>query len=191
MSRLDKGVYWCARDLDGIPIGNHHFILIVAPNTTGGFDGESVLTEDASEGTTYFYTIGAFKKENEDLKFIKVSINQNADVQAVREYLDPDEHTNPIEPDFDLEPHFVAPPSGSIENFISSVVQLAVNYKSKEDNIEYPPIPYSLIDENCSAWINTLFKVAGIGKSEREELGEFFGIDFGEEDLISEEFFAL
>lgn len=186
MSRLDKGVYWCARDLDGIPIGNHHFILIVAPNTTGGFDGESVLTEDAPEGTTYFYTVGGFKKLGiiiDPTEVIKMVVNEKSDVKAVREYLDPEEHTNALTPDYDLEAHLVTPPSSSVETFIKQVVQLATNFKAKGE------IEYNLIDENCSAWINTLFKVAGISEAERLELGEFFGIDFGEEDLIPEEFF--
>jgi hypothetical protein len=111
-------------------------------------------------------------------------INQQSDVKAVREYLDPEEHTSPLTPDYDLEAHLVTPPSGSVGNFIATVIQLATNFKAKGD------IQYNLIDENCSAWINTLFKVAGISETEREELGEFFGIDFGEEDLIPEEFFT-
>ena len=184
MSRLDEGVYWCARDLDGSPIGNHHFILIIALDTTGGFDEESVLTEDASDGTTYFYTVGGFKGADGIPDLLKMIVNDESDVKAVREYLDPEEHTSLLTPDYDLEAHLVTPPSGSVENLIEKVIQLATNFKSKGD------IQYNLIDENCSAWINTLFKVAGISEAERLELGEFFGIDFGEEDLIPEEFFT-
>jgi hypothetical protein len=183
MSRLSEGVYWCARDLEVSPIGNHHFILLVCPNSAERFYGESILREDAPNGTTYFYTVGAFKGVGENPKLLKMVVNQQTDVQAVREYLDPDEHTSLLLPDYDLEPHLVTPPSGSIENFIATVIQLAINYKAN-GNIEY-----SLIDENCAAWVNTLFKVAGVSETERKKRGEFFGIDAGEEDLIPEQFF--
>ena len=38
--------------------------------------------------------------------------------------------------------------------------------------------------ENCAAWVNSILERVGIPKSEREHLGEFFGIDWGEEDLL-------
>ena len=38
--------------------------------------------------------------------------------------------------------------------------------------------PYTLIDENCAAWVNTILEHAGIPSDIREELGEFWGIDF-------------
>lgn len=183
MSRLNGGVYWCARDLEKSPIGNHHFILLVFPDATERFSGEPSKQEDTPDGTTYFYTIGAFKGADGFPDLLKMIVNQETDVKAVREYVDPDEHTSPLTPDYDLEPHQVTSPLGSSENFIMTVVQLATNYKTKGD------IQYSAIDENCAAWVNTLFKVAGLSDTAREELGEFLGVDWGEEDLIPEDFF--
>ncbi|MBD2247336.1 hypothetical protein [Nostoc sp. FACHB-888] len=183
MSQLNAGVYWCARDLEGSPIGNHHFILLVNPDATDRFSDESLLQEDTPDGTTYFYTIGAFKGADGVPDLLKMIVNQPTDVQSVREYLDPDEHTSLLTPDYDLEPHQITPPTGSVENFIATVIQLATNYKTKGD------IQYSLIDENCAAWVNTLFKVAGVSDASREEAGEFSGVDWGEEDFIPEEFF--
>lgn len=184
MSKLNEGVYWCARDLDRSPIGNHHFILLVCPDASELFSSKSPEQEDTSNGIVHFYTVGAFKKDGTLPDLLKVEVNQNTDVKAVREYVDPDEHTSPLKPDYDLEPHLVNPPSDSSTDFVGNIVQLATNFESKGD------IQYSLIDENCAAWINTLFKIAGVSDVDREEAGEFFGIDWGEEDLIPEDLFS-
>lgn len=184
MSKLSEGVYWCARDLDGSPIGNHHFILLVCPDAGDLFSSKSPEQEDTLDGMVYFYTVGAFKGSPRIPDLLSVIVNQGTDVKAVREYVDPDEHTSPLKPDYDLEPHLVNPPSGSSADFMKKVVQLATNFESKGD------IQYSLIDDNCAAWINTLFKIAGVSDADREEAGEFSGIDWGEEDFIPEEFFA-
>lgn len=168
MSNLDEGVYWCARDLDGPPIGNHHFILLVCPDATGLFSSKLPKQEDTPDGTIHFYTVGAFKKDGTLPDLLKVEVNQDTDVKAVREYVDPDEHTSPLKPDLDLEAHKVNPPSGSLDSFRRTVIQLTTNFESKGD------IQYSLIDENCAAWINTLFKIAGVSDVDREEAGEFF-----------------
>lgn len=184
MSKLNEGVYWCARDLDSFPIGNHHFILLVCPDASDLFSGKSPEQEDTPDGIAYFYTVGAFKGSPGIPDLLKAIVNQSTDLKAVRKYVDPDQHTSPLEPDYDLELHLVNPPSGSFSDFMKEVVQLAANFESKGD------IQYSLIDENCAAWINTLFKIAGVSEADREEAGEFFGIDWGEEDLIPEEFFS-
>lgn len=185
MDRLDEGVYWCARDLKSSPIGNHHFILLVLPETSRLFSNVPSTQEDTPDGVIYFYTIGAFKTDDILPNLLKVSINQEADVKAVREYVDPEEHTSLFTPDFDLESHQVRSPSGSSnKNFVEKIIQLTNNFQGKGN------IQYSLIDENCAAWVNTLFKVAGVDKDSREIAGEFFGVDWGEEDLIPESFFV-
>ena len=50
--------------------------------------------------------------------------------------------------------------------------------------------PYSLVDENCAAWVNSMLERVGIPKSERDRLGEFFGVDWGEEDLSPSQYFV-
>ena len=50
--------------------------------------------------------------------------------------------------------------------------------------------PFSLVDENCAAWMNSMLERVGIPKSERDRLGEFFGVDWGEEDLIPSQYFV-
>lgn len=184
MSKLNEGVYWRARDLDGSPIGNHHFILLVCPDTGELFSNKAPEQEDTPNGTVYFYTVGAFKGSPGIPDLLRVIVNQDTDVKAVREYVDSDEHTSPLKPDYDLEPHLVNSPAGSSSDFMEIVVQLAINFESKGD------IQYSLIDENCAAWINTLFKIAGVSDADRKDAGEFSGIDWGEEDLIPEDFFS-
>ena len=43
--------------------------------------------------------------------------------------------------------------------------------------------------ENCAAWVNTLLMFAGISETDREKYGEFFGIDWGEENLLPRDSF--
>lgn len=184
MARLNEGVYWCARDLESSPIGNHHFILLALPDASGLFSNKPPKQEDTPNNVVYFYTIGAFKMDGILPNLLKVVINQETDIKAVREYIDPEEHTSILTPDFDLEAHKVAPPSGSSSaDFMKKIVQLTNIFEAKGN------IQYSLIDENCAAWVNTLFKVVGVDAASRETAGEFFGVDWGEEDLIPEEFF--
>jgi len=49
---------------------------------------------------------------------------------------------------------------------------------------------YSLVNANCATVINTVFKLVGYPKNQRELLGEFSGIDWGEEKAIPDDLFA-
>lgn len=180
MGSLNEGIYWCARDLASFPIGNHHFILIVVPSSQTLL-GQPTQSEEVEGNITHFLAVGGFKVGD----LLKMKVNEESDVKSVREFIDPEEHTSLLVPDLDLEPHRVPPPNGETEaEFRDRIVMLAANFDNQN-----PEVEYTLRDENCSAWANTLFKVAGITESDRDELGEFFGIDWGEEDLISESFF--
>jgi hypothetical protein len=180
MALLQEGIYWCARDLAHSPVGNHHFVLIVAQSSQNQL-GEQAKSEEANGHATHFLTLGGFKVNS----LLELKINEESDVKSVREFLDPEEHTSVLIPDLDLEPHRVVPPGMQTElAFREKIAVLATNFKNHK-----PSIDYKLKDENCSAWVNTLFKIAGVSDPDRDRLGEFFGIDWGEEDLISEAFF--
>jgi hypothetical protein len=180
MANIANGVYWCARDLAGImPIGNHHFILIATGKDSFNQLG---LTPEEEDGV-YFYTFGGFKSDDGKLVF---GANNEHDVKSVREYVDPEQHTSPLSPDLDLELHRVTPPEGSDFEFMALVSRLAGNYKT---NTKQSPPDYKLLDDNCAAWVNTLFAVANVSEEDREKHGEFFGIDWREEDLIDESLF--
>ncbi len=180
MSAISEGVYWCARDLAGLAfVGNHHFILLV----TSRSNFTEIAFKPEKEKGIHFCTLGGFKEDNDRLHF---RLNDEHDVKATREYINPDEHTSILLPDLDLEPHKVTPPQGSTLEFIKTVAQLAQNYQT---NTKQSAPQYQLIDDNCSAWINTLFAITGVSEGARETYGEFFGIDWGEEDLIDKALF--
>ena len=69
-------VFWCARDLAGVPLGNHHFILIYS-DPIYGLPPLNVLKEKG----VIFTTLGAFNVGG-NLTFRS---NEPSDVKAVRE----------------------------------------------------------------------------------------------------------
>ena len=183
MPTLSKGVYWCARDMAGIGVlGNHHLILIVV-DSAGNLFGEPTISETIGNTSTVVH-FSTYSTTKGDGSFITVQPLVDADVTATREHTDPDQHTSALTPDYDLEPHLVEPESGTVDDLIETVQRLAANFAAHDADL-----PYTLIDSNCAAWVNTLFKVAGIPDERRKELGEFFGIDWGEEDLLDETYF--
>jgi hypothetical protein len=169
------GVYWAARDLDGVPWGNHQFILILMD------ESQSLMkTKSQTVKGQKFATLGGHQVDG---KLVLIA-NQTADVRSVEEVLDPS--TVSKWSDFDLEKHKVTPPTGGDWSFAIEVEKLAYNF---DKNAKAKPIDYALANENCSAWVNILFKVANVPLSQRKTLGEFSGIDWGEEDSISEDYF--
>ena len=182
-------VYWSARDLASSPIGNHHFLLIVFENRAAAelmkkthelhFKSEAVGSK-----TTYYMTLGGFA----DGKKLVFEANEESDVKAVREWIDPEEHTAWYLPDLDLESHEINPliiDSSDTKgaHLINKIVRAAKSYKNKS------PVKYNLLDENCACWVNTLLKALGYPQSYRHEKGEFFGVDWGEEDEIDSSLF--
>lgn len=113
MPTIEEGVYWCARDLAGLAVlGNHHFILLV----TNEEYFQSLPVASKSENGIHFCTLGAFLEDDDRLVF---RANNEHDVKATREYIDPDEHTHLWRPDLDLKPHRIKPPRVRIANLSS------------------------------------------------------------------------
>jgi hypothetical protein len=168
-------VYWAARDLDGPPWGNHQFIAIYL-----GENEALRQTKAEDEGGTKFVTLGGHV-ENGNLIFIP---NQTADVQSVREAINPS--CAGWWSDYDLEKHKIDPPSGGGWYLATQCEELAYKYQT---NTKSSPVKYDLWDGNCASWVNTLLKVIGITQTDRSRAGEFNGIDWGEEDLLSEDLF--
>ncbi|MQX34920.1 hypothetical protein [Roseospira navarrensis] len=176
-------IYWCARDLAGSPWGNHHFILVV--------QGEPKIT--STMGVTWqkyagteFMTIAAFAIKKGGTNRLMLGYNEKSDVHAVKEVLNP-AITKKQWSDFDLERHAVAPPNGKTKDaFVKDIIVKAELFKKNEAKKN---LPYSLIDENCAAWVNSLFKACGVPKTTRIKAGEFSGFDWGEEDEIPASYF--
>ena len=168
-------VYWAARDLSSFVWGNHQFILVfLEPN-----EAMPCLKVYEESGKRFFTLAG--HQPNGNLVYVP---NQTDDIYSVRESLN--RSLRGRFRDFDLEKHLVAPPTGSGLSFAQQLEQLAVKYQANTQN---NPVVYSLQDRNCSTWVNTLLKVAGVSLSVRRRAGEFRGIDWGEEDLLDENLF--
>ncbi|MGH9948330.1 MAG: LysM peptidoglycan-binding domain-containing protein [Pyrinomonadaceae bacterium] len=168
-------VYWSARNLGAWwnPFGNHHFVLIKNANVVEGL----VPVEYKGEK---FLTLGGFSING----LLIFEANNASDVQSCKDKID----GRRWEPDMDLQRHRVAPPNGSDPAFAALLAKLARNF---ERNSRTSPIPYELFGDNCSAWVNTIFKVAGVPLGERRRAGQFRGIDAGEQIEIPEELFKV
>ncbi len=166
-------VYWAARDLASYwtPIGNHHFLLIV-PDNAQDFAGQ---TSDLGNGNMGF-TRGGFKGNNGML----VSQSNNvADVHAAYEHYTGD---TGWEPDYDLEIHQVTAPNGMSDTAFINAIQTEINRYNQQ-------CPYSTGGPNCSSWVNTMLERVGVPLNDRLRLGEFSGVDWGEEELIPKTYF--
>jgi hypothetical protein len=169
-------VYWAARELDtwwGLP-GNHQFLLIYL-----GTDESLLQTRSEVQSGYRFSTLGGHDSGG-NLVLIP---NQTADVTSVKEVYK--KYVTTLT-DYDLEQKKINPPGGSGWSFALKVEELSYNYLK---NTAIKPQAYDLWDTNCATWVNTLLKVAGVPESERRSLGEFSGIDWGEEDLLDESLF--
>lgn len=87
----------------------------------------------------------------------------------------------------DYQGHKVNAPTGDSRSFAQRLVQLALNF---QENSKTSPIPYALFGDNCAAWVNTLFKVAGVSFTDRMRAGQFWGIDACEKKEIPDKMFV-
>jgi hypothetical protein len=62
--------------------------------------------------------------------------------------------------------------------FVNKLMEL---YDRSEAYFKNHSIEYRLVNQNCATWVNGILKAAGIADEERERIGEFSGIDWGEE----------
>jgi hypothetical protein len=168
-------VFWAARDLDGWNLGGNHSFILIYLN-----QNESLLrTKAESEGGTKFAILAGHQVSG-NLVFVA---NQTADVQCVREVLNP---SLAGYWDFDMEEKRITPPSGSGWSFAIKLEELAWKYAI---NTSSKAQEYGLLNFNCATWVNTMLTVAGVSQYERMKLGEFSGIDWGEEDLLDKSLF--
>jgi hypothetical protein len=183
----ERGVYWACRDLDGAPLGGHHFVLIyLAPNMA--------IPRPARqrEGDQEFITLCGNQSPKGDLFF---DPNNAADVQSVRESLNPKKQGMFS---YSLEEHKVKPPNGGgVWGFAMDLIKRAYLYDERAGRTLVQPhfdLNPGFIKSgnggNCACWTNALFKAAGVSRAERGHLGEFRGIDWGEEDESLANYFS-
>ncbi len=178
-------IYWCTRDLGSYlaPVGNHHFILVVQgqPKITSTMHVKWKTCKEKD-----FLTIGAFRAKKNGSARLLLEYNNSGDVASVEEVLD----TSKVGYvwDYDLERHKLKPPGGKTEDaFLKELITRAEKYKANEANKK---VDYSLVDENCACWVNSLLKACGMSKKERIAAGEFSGFDWGEEDELDASYFS-
>ena len=173
-------VYWAARDLASSPVGNHQYIVIMLN------DGETLPgIQTQQENGKNFVTLGGHVSgsifSGGSLVYIG---NQRDDVIAVKESLN--SSLRGYFSDFDLEKHRVTPPSSGDRALADQIKGLAEKYAvNTRDN----PVSYGLFSQNCSTWVNTIMKIVGIAESERARLGDFRGVDRGQNNLLDENLF--
>jgi hypothetical protein len=182
-----RGVYWCARDLESSPVGNHHFVTIVFENTTDTasfaqkFPAFAVRSELNEKGRRIYYT--CFGVSTDSNNRIVIKNNTASDIQAMKEIINPGKYTFWYKPDFDLEGHRIPESYPDYRDFAEKVIQLAINFNRSESS------DYSLLSNNCATWVNTLLKVAGVPSGVRKSLGDFYGVDVAENKLLDESLF--
>ena len=178
---LGLEVSWCVRDLASSPLGNHAFLLL-RPDNMQDFP----LSQFPSVGGSPGRTCAAFK-QNGNL------VNQNNnfnDVASIEEL----NGTSNNGAGWDAECHTIPTPSGMTDSeFINLILFAAQNYQA---NTATTPVTCNLgivgTGPGCNraTWVNSVLAASGIDEPTRNRLGEFKGIDWGEENLIPISFFA-
>lgn len=194
------GVYWSARDMDPSPIGNHHFITFIYESREQAERVSRIFgpkwdigyhTDTNDRGLTIYYsTMGVGKDQNGK---IRINFNPSSDLQSIHEVLK-ENNTSWSSADYDYEGHRMPlnisnPAYNTNEELMIAVLENI--FKFQQLYKQGITIDYSLIDENCECTVNSIFKHCGYSRSDREELGEFSGTDWGEEDEIPDSFFDL
>lgn len=173
-------VNWIGRKLGSRfnPFGNHHYILILIDKICLP-TGIPTQRHNGAE----FLTLGGFSI-NDNMVFVANDVSDNLSAKDLLDNTPIWDFFNPF--DWGTQKHYVKPPGGNDTAFANQVIRLAEIYGK---NTAVEPLPYRLFSDNCAAWVNTLFKVAGVPQHEREELGQFWGIDAAERVEIPEHLF--
>jgi hypothetical protein len=192
------GVYWSARDLDPSPIGNHHFITIVWQSK----EQADAFLERYGVGynsfanqvgiAVHYTTLGVQTDDGSGSGSIIIEFNNASDVQAVKEEVNPGEYIHWYAPDYDFEAHLMpfglsSSGFGRLGDFMKAVLSGAQNFNRHHE--AGTRLPYSLFEQNCACIANSEFNALGFSASDRERLGEFSGIDIGEENLVDAGYF--
>jgi hypothetical protein len=167
---LGLAVYLAGRDLNGVPVGTHLFLVFIPDDKNAFTNGVTIgsttyLPRDLGIGTPGF-VIGTHKTNGRLL----VKPFETADFTATRQYLVPGIFTNPFQSDYDPEFRRVTPnvcfigdknksqDTLLIENIIKSVNNYVVN--ESVQNIRYPTALEQLQPGkgfvNSNSWANSV-----------------------------------
>ncbi len=182
---LGLDVYWASRDLAGSPIGNHHFIIMTFSKPEDSPDPSNTLMLKCNECKIIYFVIYALFKTDSGKVEIRINDgfkkdgtnNIDSDVRSFVEFFC---QTEGFWRDDDYQGNKIEPPKGKTrEEFERDISESA---KESKEYFEEHPTEYDLWDENCATWVNDLMEHVGVSEQAREDGGEFFGVDVGEED---------
>lgn len=193
------GVYWCARDMDPGFAGNHHFFTFIynseeqAIRVTGKWKRWKIAyrKEQNDKGLwVYFTTMGVGQDSSGKIKW---SFNPDSDIWSIYE-IAKESNTSAFTVDRDFQGNRIEYDKSSNnytndEELMYGILQALFNYK--ENYEANKRVEYSLADENCACGVNSVLRYLKFSSSDRESWGEFWGIDWGEEDLIGEDYFKI
>lgn len=189
------GVYWSARDMGPSPIGNHHFFTFVYENEEQSQRiADRGLAETFSEENDkgvriYFATLGVSKDKKTE--GIVIESSPKLDRKAIKE-ISKKKNTGFFSYDLDFQGHRIPPELASPALLSNEELMMAISDRATNFNNHFnigDIVKYSLEDENCACTVNSIMKVLGYSEKVRKELGEFWGVDWGEEDLIPDRYF--
>ncbi len=149
-------IYLAARDLSGLPIGTHQFIIIQVtsnPHPAAILDGKAIYPKILSKNKMG-YVIGAHNRGNLAVKFFEKS-----DYEAAREYFEPS-RIKWYSPDFDTQVIQVNFGSLNKDVAIRKIFELIdiYNINLTMDEIPYPTAGFGY---NSNSWAQSVIEYAG------------------------------
>ncbi len=144
-------VYIAARDLDGLAIGTHQFIIIeneANPHPLAKLDGKIISLKDLGN------VIGAHNKTN-----LAVEYFEKSDYAATLEYFD-QKRVRFYKSDYDTEVIQVKFPKTHAQIAIKEIIKLVDIYHMNQliDKIKYP---LAGLGFNSNSWAQTVIELAG------------------------------
>jgi len=187
-----RGVYWCARCIDYFILGNHHFVTCVYSDEEQATRvskavGIEYCVETNEQGLQFFYSTGGVNTDNKKINGkIVFEFNGESDQKAIAEEARP--VPGPLfRKDSNFQGHRMMPEEAAkyfedTEALMIEAFQGILNFNAHYEAGRQ--VLYDLDDENCACMMNTLFKSLGFPEKLRKQRGEFWGVDWGEEDEV-------
>lgn len=172
-------VYLAARDLAGLPIGTHQFIIIenhYNPYPAARLDGKTISIRNLGNGKSG-YVVGAHNRQNLAVEFFEKN-----DYIATLEYFDK-KRISFYKSDFDTEVVQVTFPNIPEQIAIKRIYDLIEAYHINQsmDRIKYPNAGFGY---NSNSWAQTVIALAG-GKVQ----SNLNGMDISNDKRIPKTFF--
>lgn len=173
-------VYVAARDLAGVPIGTHQFIIIELksnPHPSAKLNGQTIYPKLLVKGKMG-YVVGAQNHGN-----LAVEYFEESDYRAAREYYDKS-LLRLYKPDFSTQANEVKFEGVSPSVGIRKIFELIDIYATNQ-TLDLIPYPRAGLGVNSNSWVQTVIELAG-GKAP----SDMKGFDVSNGKRIPEIYFA-